>query len=78
MALSLAYMRKGEETKSVKLIGKSLEIVENNAMAHIKRGDIYKQQGKLELALNDYNGALEADANNIAALKLRASVYRDL
>lgn len=42
VALSLAYMKKGEELRQVGLIGKALDIVENNALGMIKRGNLYK------------------------------------
>ena len=76
VALALAYMKKGEELKQMGLIGKSLQIVENNALAHIKRGNLYKEQGNIEMAINDYTGALEADDKNVTALTLRAPLYR--
>ena len=78
IALSLAYMKKGEETKLIKLLAKAIGLVENNAMAYVKRGNLYREQNNHMMAENDYTGAIEIDDKNLEALTARANLYKML
>ena len=60
----------------MKLLVKSLGLVENNALAHIKRGNMYRKDSNFMMAENDYTGALEIDSNNLQALKARVELYK--
>ncbi len=60
----------------VKLLNKAINLVENNVLAYLKRGNFYRDHNNYVLAENDYTGALEHDTNNIAALSARASLYK--
>ena len=50
IALSCLYLQKGQQTREIKYITKSISLVENNVYAHLERGKLYKIQGNFVMA----------------------------
>ncbi len=49
---------------NISLISHAIEVTENNAFAHYVLGNIYRQQGKLDLAAAEYRISLRIDPDN--------------
>jgi len=57
---------------------KALELNAKFADAYLKRGDLYIEINKSELALKDYSEAIKCDSNYVEAYSKRAVLYEDL
>lgn len=75
--MAIAYSNKGEHRKAIKLYSMAIDIKED-ADYISNRGTSYHETEQIDLALKDYNRALELDNSCKGAYINRSSLYIDL
>jgi len=73
--LAVAYRQKGDWDSALNALSAAIKLEGDTWQAHVNRGGLYDQLNKPELALTDFNRALELNSTQPICFRLRGEFY---